>query len=352
MSAASSSSSLLQIRNNRLFPARSLRRDSTSVSQLAVASGVSRRGSCSVKNPFMGTRIKRSGSETLQLWRSDGPGRSPKLRTVVKSSFSGVPEKPMGLYDPSFDKDSCGVGFVAELSGETSRKTVTDSLEMLIRMTHRGACGCESNTGDGAGILVGMPHEFYAQAAKDLGFVLPPAGKYAVGMFFLPTAESRRDESKSVFTKVAESLGHSVIGWRSVPTDNSGLGKSALQTEPIIEQVFLTPTTKSQVDLEQQMYILRRLSMVAIRAALNLEHGAMKDFYICSLSSRTVVYKGQLKPDQLKEYYYADLGSERFTSYMALVNKYSIHNLFILLLTPCSTNSMGTKRGVTKEMRG
>lgn len=124
MSAASSSSSLLQIRNNRLFPARSLRRDSTSVSQLAVASGVSRRGSCSVKNPFMGTRIKRSGSETLQLWRSDGPGRSPKLRTVVKSSFSGVPEKPMGLYDPSFDKDSCGVGFVAELSGETSRKTV------------------------------------------------------------------------------------------------------------------------------------------------------------------------------------------------------------------------------------
>ncbi|KAF2610711.1 hypothetical protein F2Q70_00008057 [Brassica cretica] len=362
MSAASSSSSLLQIRNNRLFPARSLRRDSTSVSQLAVASGVSRRGSCSarcsVKNPFMGTRIKRSGSETLQLWRSDGPGRSPKLRTVVKSSFSGVPEKPMGLYDPSFDKDSCGVGFVAELSGETSRKTVTDSLEMLIRMTHRGACGCESNTGDGAGILVGMPHEFYAQAAKDLGFVLPPAGKYAVGMFFLPTAESRRDESKnlgfvlppagkyavgmfflptaesrrdeskSVFTKVAESLGHSVIGWRSVPTDNSGLGKSALQTEPIIEQVFLTPTTKSQVDLEQQMYILRRLSMVAIRAALNLEHGAMKDFYICSLSSRTVVYKGQLKPDQLKEYYYADLGSERFTSYMALVHSRFSTNTF------------------------
>ncbi|CAH8389411.1 unnamed protein product [Eruca vesicaria subsp. sativa] len=332
--SAASSSSLLQIRNNRLFPARSLRRDSTSVSQLCLASGVSRRtGRCSVKNPekpFVGTRIRRSGSDTLQLWRSDGPGRSPKLRTVVRSSFSGVPEKPLGLYDPSFDKDSCGVGFVAELSGETSRKTVTDSLEMLIRMTHRGACGCESNTGDGAGILVGMPHEFYAEAAKDLGFVLPPAGKYAVGMFFLPTAESRRDESKSVFTKVAESLGHSVIGWRPVPTDNSGLGKSALQTEPIIEQVFLTPTTKSQADLEQQMYILRRLSMVAIRAALNLEHGAMKDFYICSLSSRTVVYKGQLKPDQLKDYYYADLGSERFTSYMALVNKYSIHNLFIL----------------------
>lgn len=132
--SAASSSSLLQIRNNRLFPARSLRRDSTSVSQLAVASGVSRRTAtcaarCSVKNPekpFMGTRVRRSGGSetTLQLWRSDGPGRSPKLRTVVRSSFSGVPEKPLGLYDPSFDKDSCGVGFVAELSGETSRKTV------------------------------------------------------------------------------------------------------------------------------------------------------------------------------------------------------------------------------------
>ncbi|XP_021729067.1 glutamate synthase 1 [NADH], chloroplastic-like isoform X1 [Chenopodium quinoa] len=254
--------------------------------------------------------------------------RDPNSRFVIQSALSLVPEQPLGLYDPKNDKDSCGVGFVAELSGECSRKTVTDAVEMLVRMSHRGACGCETNTGDGAGILVGLPHDFFTEVTKDLGFQLPPLGEYAVGMFFLPTSESRREESKNVFTKVAESLGHTVLGWRPVPTDNSGLGKSALMTEPVVEQVFLTPTPRSKADLEQQMYILRRVSMVAIRAALNLQHGGVKDFYICSLSSRTIVYKGQLKPSQLKEYYYWDLGNERFTSYMALVHSRFSTNTF------------------------
>ncbi|GLT59237.1 hypothetical protein SLA2020_320680 [Shorea laevis] len=247
---------------------------------------------------------------------------------VVRSSLSAVPEKPLGLYDPSFDKESCGVGFIAELSGETSRKTITDALEMLVRMTHRGACGCETNTGDGAGILTAIPHEFYLEVTKDVGISLPSAGEYAVGMFFLPTSESRREESKNVFTKVAESLGHKVLGWRAVPTDNTGLGDSALQTEPMIEQVFISPSPISKADFEQQMYILRRISMVAVQAALNLQHGGSRDFYICSLSSRTGVYKGQLKPDQLEDYYYADLGNERFTSYMALVHSRFSTNTF------------------------
>ncbi|OVA11317.1 Class II glutamine amidotransferase domain [Macleaya cordata] len=281
-----------------------------------------------LENRFFGTRLRQSGSERLQLWRSDGPGRSPTLRVVVRSMLSQVPEKPLGLYDPSFDKDSCGVGFVAELSGKSSRKTVTDAIEMLVRMTHRGACGCETNTGDGAGILVALPHDFFTEVAKDVGFELPPAGEYAVGMFFLPTSDTRREESKIVFTKVAESLGHVVLGWRSVPTDNSGLGKSAIQTEPVVEQVFLTKSPRSKADFEQQMYILRRVAMVAIRAALNLQHGGVKDFYICSLSSRTVVYKGQLKPDQLKNYYYGDLNNRRFTSYMALIHSRFSTNTF------------------------
>ncbi|ONK69929.1 uncharacterized protein A4U43_C05F28330 [Asparagus officinalis] len=234
---------------------------------------------------FLGESLR--ASERVHLWKTDGPGRSPKLRFVGPiMSLSQVPEKPLGLYDPSFDKDSCGVGFVAELSGEYNRKTVSDAIEMLVRMTHRGACGCEVNTGDGAGILVALPHDFYKEVVKDLGFELPPPGQYAVGMFFLPTDLSRREQSKVVFTKVAESLGHDVLGWRPVPTDNTDLGKSAIQTEPVIEQVFLTPTPRSSADFEQQMYILRRVSMVAIRAALNLQHGAVKDFYICSLSSR------------------------------------------------------------------
>lgn len=134
MSAASSSSVLNLRTNQQLLSLRSLKNSTSVASQLAVTSGVSRRRSCTARcsvkkpvaseSPFLGTRVRRSGSETLQFWRSDGPGRSAKLRTVVKSSFSGVPEKPLGLYDPSYDKDSCGVGFVAELSGETSRKTV------------------------------------------------------------------------------------------------------------------------------------------------------------------------------------------------------------------------------------
>ncbi|KDP22151.1 hypothetical protein JCGZ_25982 [Jatropha curcas] len=335
--SATSGSSLLQPRTN---PSGLSTLNKPSISpKLNVIVPVSRRNTraarCSaikkstvVENKFFGTKLRPHGSERLHFWQSDGPGQSPKLRVVVRSSLSGVPEKPLGLYDPSFDKDSCGVGFVAELSGETSRKTVSDALEMLVRMTHRGACGCEANTGDGAGILVALPHDFCREIAKDGGFELPPPGEYAVGMFFLPTSDNRREESKNVFTKVAESLGHTVLGWRRVPTDNSGLGKSALQTEPVIEQVFLTPTPRSKADFEQQMYILRRVSMVAIRAALNLQHGAVKDFYICSLSSRTIVYKGQLKPVQLKDYYYADLGNERFTSYMALVHSRFSTNTF------------------------
>ncbi|XP_008798443.2 glutamate synthase 1 [NADH], chloroplastic [Phoenix dactylifera] len=281
----------------------------------------------SLENKFLGMKLR--ASERVQIWRTDGPGVSPKLRVVSPSmSLSQVPEKPLGLYDASFDKDSCGVGFIAELSREYSRKTVADAIEMLVRMAHRGACGCETNTGDGAGILVALPHDFYKEVTKDAGFVLPPPGQYAVGMFFLPTDDSRREESKVVFTKVAESLGHVVLGWRPVPTDNTDLGESARQTEPIIEQVFLTSSPKSSADFEQQMYILRRVAMVAIRAALNLQHGGVRDFYICSLSSRTVVYKGQLKPVQLKDYYYADLGDERFTSYMALIHSRFSTNTF------------------------
>ncbi|XVE64377.1 hypothetical protein DITRI_Ditri07aG0096200 [Diplodiscus trichospermus] len=289
---------------------------------------VTKNSSVNLNKKLLGTQLLGSGLEKLHLWQSNRPSRALKLRIVVRAAFSSIPHKPLGLYDPSFDKDSCGVGFVAELSGDSSRKTITDALEMLIRMSHRGACGCETNTGDGAGILVAFPHIFYKEVAKDIGVDLPPPGEYAVGMFFLPTSECRRDETKNVFTKVAESLGHRVLGWRTVPTDNSGLGNAALQTEPVIEQVFLTPTPRTKADLEQQMYILRRVSMVAIRAALNLQHGGVRDFYICSLSSRTVVYKGQLKPDQLQNYYYADLGNERFTSYMALIHSRFSTNTF------------------------
>ncbi|KQK04984.1 glutamate synthase 2 [NADH], chloroplastic isoform X1 [Brachypodium distachyon] len=242
-------------------------------------------------------------------------------------SMSKIPESSIGLYDPSFERDSCGVGFIAELSAEYSRKTVVDAIEMLERMAHRGACGCEKNTGDGAGILVALPHEFFRKVVKDAGFELPSPGDYAVGMFFMPRDDQLREKSKLVFREIAEKLGHVVLGWRRVPTDNLDLGKSALDTEPVIEQVFVTKSQRSEAEFEQQMYILRRFSIVSIREALGAQKG-QKNFYMCSLSSRTIVYKGQLMPSQLKGYFFADLGDESFTSYMALVHSRFCTNTF------------------------
>ncbi|PWZ18290.1 Glutamate synthase 2 [NADH], chloroplastic [Zea mays] len=199
--------------------------------------------------------------------RRHGGGSVVAAAAAGVRSMSKLPQGDTGLYDPSMDRDSCGVGFIAELSAEPSRKTVT----------------------------------------KDAGFELPPQGEYAVGMFFMPHDDDRREKTKLVFHEIAESLGHVVLGWRRVPTDNSDLGKAALETEPTIEQVFVSKSMHSKADFEQQLYILRGLSIKSIREALGLEHGGPNDFYTCSLSSRTVVYKGQLKPTQLKGYFFADL---------------------------------------------
>ncbi|KAJ1688148.1 hypothetical protein LUZ63_019538 [Rhynchospora breviuscula] len=292
---------------------------------------VSRRlNAISMESEFLGMNLP-VPEEVAQPWEEQEENHdvgSENGNGSGNRSLSMLPEKPIGLYDPSFERDSCGVGFVAELSGEHKRETVSDALQMLERMAHRGACGCEENTGDGAGILVAMPHAFFREVTKDAGFELPQPGEYAVGMFFLPQDAKRRQDSKTVFTEVAESLGHTVLGWRAVPTDNSDLGQSALDTEPVIEQAFLTKSPKSTVDFEQQMYILRKLSIVSIRGVLGLKVGGKRDYYVCSLSSRTVVYKGQLKPSQLKGYYYADLGDKIFSSYMALVHSRFSTNTF------------------------
>ncbi|KAM2779473.1 hypothetical protein COP1_014737 [Malus domestica] len=149
-----------------------------------------RKSSKALPKMFYGTRLRASGSEKLHLWCSDGPGRSSKLRVIVRNMLSTVPEKPLGLYDLSFNKGSCGVSFVFELFTEVSLKTITDAIEMLVWMTHRWACGCETNTGDEDGILVGVPYGFYKEVTKDAGFDIPPTWEYAIGMLFLPTSES------------------------------------------------------------------------------------------------------------------------------------------------------------------
>jgi len=144
-----------------------------------------------------------------------------------------------GLYDPSFEKDSCGVGFVANIKGRKSHQIVSDALTMLERMAHRGACGCEPNTGDGAGILIQVPHEFFNSECSKLGFKLPAFGQYGVGLVFFPRDPKVREECRTVLNRQIKKMKMSLLGYRQVPTQHADLGETALASEPVMEQVFI-----------------------------------------------------------------------------------------------------------------
>lgn len=182
-------------------------------------------------------------------------------------AHSDIPEAK-GLFDPANDKDACGVGFLGELSKRPTRRCVEDGLEMLRRMTHRGACGCEENSGtpptpqpstrclagDGAGILCSIPHEFFSTVMKlDHGIELPEEGDYAVGMVFLPKDQTIREKCRAICMDVATRRGHRLIGWRSVPVNNSNLGNAALNTEPAVEQWFIKPSPDVTLDMEVEV---------------------------------------------------------------------------------------------------
>ncbi|KAF6263375.1 hypothetical protein COO60DRAFT_459133 [Scenedesmus sp. NREL 46B-D3] len=245
-------------------------------------------------------------------------------RDIRTEAHSAIPPAK-GLFDPANDKDACGVGFVAQLSKGASRAVVTDALKMLARMSHRGACGCEENTGDGAGMLCAMPDSFFSSVLMDeQSFRLPPLGEYAVGQVFLPRDDAERSKAKCIMERVAAKLGHDSLTWRSVPTNNRSLGKSAVAVEPIVEQWFLSSRgVKEALDTEQQLFILRKF----IEAELRLVGMGEDDVYFCSLSSATVVYKGQLTPEQVPVYY-TDLQRADFRSYMALVHSRFSTNTF------------------------
>eukprot|EP00877_Chromochloris_zofingiensis_P004027 jgi/Chrzof1/13625/Cz08g04180.t1 len=244
--------------------------------------------------------------------------------SVVCMAHSAIPEAA-GLFNPENDKDACGVGFVGELSKQPSRKCVTDALKMLARMTHRGACGCEENTGDGAGMLTAIPDTFFQHVlAEEQQFKLPPNGEYAVGQTFLPSDEKDRARAIRIVESVAASMGHESLIWRTVPTDNSSLGQSAVAVEPCIQQWFVSSTGKiSSLDTEQQLFLLRK----SIEAELHAAGFSEDDVYFCSLSSRTVIYKGQLTPEQVP-LYFLDLQRPDFRSYMAIVHSRFSTNTF------------------------
>src|SRR5512139_221565 len=196
-------------------------------------------------------------------------------------SLSGLPEK-QGLYDPRFEHDACGVGFVVNIKGEKSHEIVEQALTVLENLDHRGACGCEENTGDGAGILMQIPHAFLKEACAGLGFQLPEPGDYGVGMIFFPDHRQQRPRFEKIIESIVKEEGQQCLGWRKVPTDNLYLGDTAKATEPFVRQVFIGRGADLKDDLvfERKLYVIRRRAENAIRYA-GLPGGDL--FYVPSL---------------------------------------------------------------------
>ncbi len=237
----------------------------------------------------------------------------------------GFPPK-QGLYDPNFEHDSCGIGFVVNIKGKKSNQIVRNALTVLLNLEHRGACGCEANTGDGAGILIQKPHAFLEKACSELDIPLPSFDEYGVGIFFFPPDPSERRECIEIFEKIVEEEGQSVLGWREVPTDNSSLGDTAREYEPYTMQVFIRRARElvDNMSFERKLFIIRKRALNEIRLS-GISGGEY--FYALSLSHQTVVYKGMLTTWQL-EGYYPDLSDETIESAIALVHSRFSTNTF------------------------
>jgi glutamate synthase (ferredoxin) len=230
--------------------------------------------------------------------------------------------RKQGLYDPQFEHDACGVGFIVHKTGKKSHDIVEQALTILLNLDHRGACGAEKNTGDGAGILCQIPDLFFRKVTSNLGFTLPAAGQYGVGMLYTAPDAEIRQKGRQQFEKIAAEEGLKVLGWRDVPTDNSSLGNSAKSTEPFIEQVFIERDANLSDDLafERKLYVIRKRSHLN-RQSFN------RYWYPCSISSRTIVYKGQLMPVQVGDYF-PDLHDPDFQSALGLVHSRFSTNTF------------------------
>ncbi len=237
----------------------------------------------------------------------------------------GYPPR-QGLYDPRHEHEACGIGFVVNTKGAKSHQIVRQALTVLVNLDHRGACGCEENTGDGAGILMQIPHNFLHQACAGISINLPSPGQYGVGMVFLPPVREQRHACERVFNHIAETEALEVLGWRSVPTDNFYLGQTAKAAEPFVRQVFL----KRGADLEDDLAFERKLYLVRQRVTHAIAHSRAEGsafFYVPSLSSRTLIYKGMLTPRQLEDFY-PDLSDPRMETGLALVHSRFSTNTF------------------------
>ncbi|MEA2986372.1 MAG: glutamate synthase large chain, partial [Alphaproteobacteria bacterium] len=241
------------------------------------------------------------------------------------SADPGVPEA-RGLYDPALDKDSCGVGFIADIKGRKSHKIVEDALTILLNLEHRGATGADPRAGDGAGILVQIPHKFFVSKAAEIGFRLPPPGEYAIGYLFMPRDEAWREVIRKIYGDMIVRDGMELLGWREVPTDNSSLGASVKPTEPVHLQVFIGRSSKikDEAEFERRLYVLRKSISNAI---YRRRERRLSGYYPVSISCRTVIYKGMFLADQLGSYY-PDLHDPDFESALALVHQRFSTNTF------------------------
>jgi glutamate synthase (NADPH) large chain len=233
---------------------------------------------------------------------------------------------PQGLYDPANEHDACGVGFIANIKGRKSHTIVQQGLQILRNLTHRGAVGADPLAGDGAGILIQIPDPFFREEMSAQGVRLPPPGQYGVGMVFLPKEPASRLACEYEIERAIKDEGQILLGWRDVPVDETGLGESVKRIEPVIRQVFIGRGKGVTVTdaLERKLYIIRKAAGHAIQA-LKLAHG--KEFYVPSMSARTVVYKGMLLAHQVGTYY-KDLQDSRVASALALVHQRFSTNTF------------------------
>ncbi|MCE0498775.1 MAG: glutamate synthase large subunit [Methylacidiphilales bacterium] len=235
----------------------------------------------------------------------------------------GLPPK-QGLYDPQFEHDSCGVGFIVNMKGIKSHEIVRQALTILMNMDHRGACGCEANTGDGAGILIQMPDKFLRKACRKNKITLPKLGQYGVGMVSTSQDTAKREKARQIFEKIVAEEGQTLLGWRDVPTCNASLGDTAKSGELISRQVFIQCGDKRLDDqsFARKLYVIRKRATNEIRSA-----GIDRTWYVASLSSRTIIYKGMLMPTQVDRYY-PDLLDPAMETALALVHSRFSTNTF------------------------
>ena len=236
----------------------------------------------------------------------------------------GFPPK-QGLYDPKFEHDACGIGFVVNIKGKKSHRIVEQALTVLQNLDHRGACGCEENTGDGAGILLQVPHAFFQHACDGLGFRLPEPGQYGVGMIFLPDGDERH-RCERVLEEIIAGEGQRLLGWRKVPTDNLYLGETAKSCEPFVRQVFIgrSEAIKDDMAFERKLYVIRRRAENALRYG---KEAVGEYFYIPSLSCKTIIYKGMLTARQISTFY-PDLSDPLVETAIAVVHARFSTNTF------------------------